>query len=72
VESDDKKRARINMIADLLHSVPYRHVERPELKLPKRPASTGYQRTARSLQREVPDYAAALTGTGPRYVDQEE
>ncbi len=43
VESEDKKRARINMIAHLLHSVPYRPVEREKLKLPKRPESTGYR-----------------------------
>lgn len=60
VESDDKKRARINMIADLLNSVPYERVERPELQLPERPASTGYQRTDRSLLLEVPDHASQL------------
>ena len=64
VESEDKKKARINMIAHLLDSVPYRHVERPELKLPKRPASTGYQRTDRKLQFEVPDYAGELMTKG--------
>ncbi len=72
VESDDKRRARINMIAHLLSSVPYRHVDRPELKLPKRPASTGYQRTARSLQVEVPDHASSLAGKPlPTIVDRE-
>ncbi|GAB78319.1 polyphosphate kinase 2, PA0141 family [Austwickia chelonae] len=61
VESEDKRRARINMIADLLSSVPYEQVERAELVLPDRPASTGYQRTDRSLQWEVPDHAATIT-----------
>lgn len=60
VESEDKKRARINMIAHLLGSIPYKQVPRPELKLPKRPPSTGYQRTDRSLQLEVPDHTANL------------
>jgi hypothetical protein len=60
VDSDDKRRARINMIAHLLSSIPYEPVERPPLKLPKRPAPTGYVRTPRSLQTEVADHAATL------------
>jgi hypothetical protein len=66
VESEDKKRARVNMIAHLLESIPYVHIERPALKLPKRPASTGYQRTDRSLQLEVPDWAGTLVPDGIR------
>ena len=74
VESEDKKRARINMIAHLLSSVPYTYVPRPELKMPKRPPSTGYRRTDRSLQLEVPDYAASLVAhpAEEKYVDPEE
>ncbi|MDO5628021.1 MAG: polyphosphate kinase 2 [Mobilicoccus sp.] len=73
VESDDKRSARINMIAHLLDSVPYEKVEQPKLKLPKRPPSTGYKRTARSLQQEVPDHAASLTGEVPSpYQDPED
>ena len=60
VESDDKRRARINMIAHLLSSIPYKKVERPKLKLPKRPPPTGYVRTPRSLQTEVADHAATI------------
>ena len=60
VESEDKRKARINMIHHLLSSIPYTHVERPELKFPKRPPSTGYRRTDRALQLEVPDFAATL------------
>ena len=63
VESDDKRRARINMIAHLLSSVPYRKVKLPALDLPKRPASTGYQRTPKDLQSFVPDHAADLLAT---------
>ncbi len=37
VESEDKRRARINMISHLLDSVPYREVPVPVLKIPKRP-----------------------------------
>ncbi|MFT4218134.1 MAG: polyphosphate kinase 2, partial [Micropruina sp.] len=60
VESEDKKRARINMISHLLSSIPYQKIERPELKLPKRPPSTGYERTDRRLQFQVPDTTAGL------------
>jgi len=60
VESDDKRRARINMIAHLLSSVPYHEVPEPRLTLPPRPASTGYVRTDRDMQTFVPDHAATL------------
>ncbi|NGO40888.1 polyphosphate kinase 2 family protein [Streptomyces ureilyticus] len=60
VESDDKRRARLNMIAHLLDSVPYHEVPPPVLELPERPASTGYERPPRDLQTYVPDHAANL------------
>ena len=41
VESDDKRRARINMIAHLLSTIPYHEVRQPALKLPPRPPSPG-------------------------------
>ncbi|HEV3381746.1 MAG TPA: polyphosphate kinase 2 [Trebonia sp.] len=60
VESDDKRRARINMIAHLLSTIPYHDVPEPRLKLPHRPDSTGYIRTPRDMQTYVPDHAASL------------
>ena len=75
VEAEDKKRARLNMIADLLDSVPYEKVERPELTIPKRPRSTGYRRTERDLQLHVGDFAAALENSGElreKYLDPED
>ncbi|QIK74017.1 polyphosphate kinase 2 [Propioniciclava coleopterorum] len=74
VEAEDKRRARLNMIQHLLASIPYEPVERPTLELPERPPSTGYRRTERSLQLEVPDYAATLTSGGkrPPYRDPED
>ena len=75
VEAEDKKRARLNMIADLLASVPYEKVERPELTLPKRPRSTGYRRTERDLQLYVEDFAATIERSGERpvrYLDPED
>ncbi|MFE7313432.1 polyphosphate kinase 2 [Streptomyces sp. NPDC057555] len=60
VESDDKRRARVNMIAHLLSTVPYHDVTPPLLELPSRPPSTGYRRPPRDLQTYVPDHAADL------------
>jgi polyphosphate kinase len=64
VESDDKRRARINMIAHLLSTIDYKEVQRPTLKLPKRPKPTGYQRPPRAQFSYVPDHAAELLATG--------
>ncbi|MGK5549255.1 polyphosphate kinase 2 [Streptomyces sp. URMC 127] len=66
VESDDKRSARINMIAHLLSTVPYRDVPRPELTLPPRPPSTGYRRPPRDLQTRVPDHAGTLESDAAR------
>ncbi len=60
VESEDKRRARINMIAHLLSTIPYREVQRPPVQLPPRPPSHGYQRPPREAQSYVPDHTAAL------------
>jgi polyphosphate kinase 2 len=60
VASDDKRAARINMIAHLLSSVPYHEVQRPPLKLPKRPPSGGYRRPPHKATRYVPDHAATV------------
>jgi polyphosphate kinase len=60
LESDDKRSARINMIAHLLSTVPYNDVKPPALKLPARPPSRGYVRTPRDMQAYVPDHAAEL------------
>jgi polyphosphate kinase 2 len=60
VEADDKRRARINMIAHLLASVLYTEVQRPPLELPARPMATNYPRPPRDLYRAVPDHAATL------------
>jgi polyphosphate kinase 2 len=62
VESDDKRRARINMIAHLLSTLPYHEVTRVPLDLPHRPHSTGYERPPRDTQTYVPDHVASLTG----------
>jgi len=60
VDSEDKRRARINMIAHLLTTVNYHDVQRRPLELPPRPHSTGYVRAPRESQTFVPDHAASL------------
>ncbi len=60
VESQDKRRARINMISHLLSTLPYHEVQRAPVKLPPRPPSQGYVRVPRDMQTYVPDHAASL------------
>jgi polyphosphate kinase len=60
VDSADKRRARINMIAHLLSTVPYHDVQRLPLQLPPRPKSKGYVRAPMESQTFVPDHAAVL------------
>jgi polyphosphate kinase len=60
VDSADKRRARLNMIAHLLSTVDYHDMQRVPLELPTRPTSTGYIRAPRESQTFVPDYVASL------------
>jgi polyphosphate kinase 2 (PPK2 family) len=62
VESEDKRRARLNVIAHLLSSIPYHEVQRPIPELPPRPEAVHYERPPRDLFRTVPDYAADVLG----------
>jgi len=66
VESEDKRRARINMIAHLISTIPYHEVQRVPLELPPRPPSSGYQRTPRDMQTFVPDHAESLVSRPAR------
>src|SRR6516225_4396441 len=61
VESQDKRRARINMISHLLSTLPYHDVQPAPITLPHRPRSQGYVRAPREMQTYVPDHAATLT-----------
>jgi polyphosphate kinase 2 len=61
VEADDKRRARINMIAHLLSTIPYSEVQRLPLELPSRPSAVNYVRPPRELYHSVPDRAAELS-----------
>ncbi|WP_133691091.1 polyphosphate kinase 2 [Mycobacterium sp. BK086] len=62
VESDDKKHARLNMMAHLLKSIDYDHVGHPKVELPKRPPIGDYQRPSRELATYVDDHVSTLLG----------
>jgi polyphosphate kinase 2 len=61
VESDDKRRSRVNMIAHLLSTVPYVPRDPEAVVLPDRPRAQRYERPPRDLFRSVPDHAATLS-----------
>jgi polyphosphate kinase 2 len=61
VESEDKRRARINMIAHLLSTIPYFDVERIPLELPRPRPSKGYERPSKTTQTYVPDHVSSLS-----------
>ena len=65
VESEDKRTARVNMIAHLLSTIDYHDVRQAPLTLPQRPKPQGYVRAPREMQTYVPDHAATLTS--PRH-----
>ena len=60
VESEDKKRSRINVIAHLLSTVPWEKLEPPKLEIPDRPEGTHYERPPREEFKYVPDVASQL------------
>lgn len=61
VESEDKKRSRINVITHLLESIPWEPIELETPELPDRPAQhDDYERPGREEFRYVPDAAAKL------------
>ncbi len=67
VESEDKKRSRINVISHLLSTIPYEKIDRPMPEIPDRPkTSAGYERPPRREFRYVPDAAARLEKDAPK------
>ena len=60
VESDVKTRARLNMIAHFLSTIPYVDVTPPTIELPPRPKPKGYERPPRDQAITVPDHSATL------------
>ena len=55
VRGDDKRRARLNVIAHLLSTIPYQHVPEPKLKLPDRQNNIKYIRPPLDDQNFVPE-----------------
>jgi hypothetical protein len=54
VNSDDKRRARLNIITHLLSKIPYKKAPREKVKLPKRQKRHGYREPAYAYKR-VPE-----------------
>ena len=65
IESEDKKRSRINVIHDILQRIPWQYVEPQRIEIPKRPAErdTRYERPAREQFLYAEDVATALERT---------
>ena len=55
VESDNKKKARVNCISHLLNQVKYEIIEHPEVVLPERTQQKNYDRPSRSNYNYVPE-----------------
>ncbi len=51
VRSDDKRRARLNCITDLLSRIPYKRIKRPKVELPRRSTKHAYDDTATMADR---------------------
>lgn len=63
VESEDKKRSRINVINDILHEIPWQRIEPEKVEVPERPAPAdqeSYERLDRAKYVYVDDVAAKL------------
>jgi len=62
VESEDKKRSRINVMHDILERIPWQYVEPAEVEIPERPAErdTAYVRPDRDEMLFAADVAASL------------
>ena len=62
VESEDKKRSRINVMHDILERIPWEYVEPAEIEIPERPAErdTAYVRPDRDEMLFAADVAASL------------
>ncbi len=60
VESEDKKRSRINVISHLLSTVPYERIHKDLPEIPERPQGDDYERPPREEFNYVPDVAARL------------
>ena len=55
VESDNKKKARVNCISHFLSLIKYSEVKSPEVILPDRVQQKDYERPSRSIYNYVPE-----------------
>jgi polyphosphate kinase len=55
VNSEDKKRARLNVISHLLSQIPYKDLTPPPIKLPRRQKDDGYVRPPMTDQNFIPE-----------------
>ncbi len=55
VEGDDKRRARLNTISQLLNLIPYEEIPKEEFSLPPRPKAKGYNRPPKKQRHYVPE-----------------
>ncbi len=55
VDSNDKKRSRLNCMTHLLSQIPYKDVTRKKLVIPKRQKDKGYKRPPLNKQKFVPE-----------------
>jgi polyphosphate kinase len=62
--SDNKKRARLNVISHLLRHIPYKDVPRAKVKLPDRQKAHGYKEPAYPYK-IVPELSWPSDGGGP-------
>jgi len=53
IDADNKKKARLNCIAHILHQIPYKDLRPVELDLPPRRLDTSYKRPKKSSQNWV-------------------
>jgi hypothetical protein len=58
VESEDKRRSRVNVMHHLLTSIPHEPMTPEVPPVPERPAPRGYERPPQGDQNYVPDHAA--------------
>jgi polyphosphate kinase 2 len=63
VPSDDKKRARLNVLAHLLRHIPYENLPPPKVKLPKRQKQEDY-REPDYPYKFIPDHITSLAAKG--------
>jgi polyphosphate kinase len=55
VDSNDKRRARLNCISHLLSLIPYREIKRNKIKLPDRQKAKGYEEPVNRSYKRVPE-----------------